>query len=54
MIQILCCGDLSEQAEEFENACFQAMIDAGVDPEWVEADYENIEELLLGRLGPLP
>ncbi len=53
-IHILSCSGLSEQEAEFENACFQAMIDAGVDPEWVEADYQNIEELLLGWLGPLP
>jgi hypothetical protein len=37
-----------------ERACGRAMIAAGVDPAWVAADYDNIDELLLGRLGPVP
>jgi hypothetical protein len=30
------------------------MIAAGVDAKWVEADYDNIDELLTGKLGPVP
>ena len=44
----------SDEGEELERACGQAMIDAGVDPQWVEADFKNIEELRSGQLGPLP
>ena len=37
-----------------EGACGRAMIAAGVDPAWVAADYDNIDELFLGHLGPMP
>ena len=37
-----------------EEAGGQAMLAAGVEPEWVEADYGNIDELLMGHLGPVP
>ncbi len=30
------------------------MVAAGVPEKWVEADYTNIDELLLGKLGPVP
>jgi len=53
-MEILCCCDIDQQADEFEQACQEAMIDAGVDPDWVKADFQNIEELLSGELGPLP
>ena len=42
------------ESERLENACARAMIAAGVDAQWVEADYANIDELLLGDLGPAP
>ena len=48
---ILCCSD---EAQVLEDACVVAMTDAGVDPEWVKADFGNIEELLRGELGPPP
>jgi len=40
--------------ERLTDACQQAMIAAGVDAKWVEADYNNIYELLSGSLGPVP
>lgn len=48
----LCCSDLSEDAKLLQDACSAAMIAAGLDPNWVKADYNNIDELLQGRLGP--
>ncbi len=30
------------------------MIEAGVESDWAEADYDNIDELLTGKLGPVP
>jgi predicted nucleotidyltransferase len=42
------------EAMGLEKACTEAMKDAGVDPDWVEADFKNIDELLLGELGPAP
>ena len=53
-IRILCFSDESEECRRLEQACAEAMIAAGVDAEWVRADYQNIDELLLGELGPLP
>ena len=44
---LLMCGEL-------EQACHEAMVAAGVDPLWAEADFDNIEELLNGSLGPVP
>lgn len=44
----------SEDCRRIEEACGQAMIAAGVEPTWVEADYHNIQELLTGLLGPVP
>ena len=38
----------------FYQACASSMLEAGVDPKWVEADFENIHELLTGSLGPPP
>ena len=51
---LLCSSDTSPEARALEAACAEAMIAAGVEPEWVEADYNNIDELLLGDLGPMP
>ena len=44
----------TEDCRRLESACFEAMIRTGLDREWVEADYDNIDELLMGELGPLP
>jgi GrpB-like predicted nucleotidyltransferase (UPF0157 family) len=44
----------SPDCKRLEDACAQAMIAAGLDPAWVEADYDNIDELLWGELGPVP
>ncbi len=44
----------SADCRRFEQACGKAMIAAGVGPKWVEADYDNIDELLSGELGPMP
>ncbi len=46
--------DKSEEKRQLSSACENAMIAAGVDPQWVEADYGNIDELLSGQLGPIP
>ena len=48
----LYCCDITETARQLDEACAEAMIFAGLDPAWVEADYGNIGELLDGRLGP--
>ena len=53
-METLCAYDKSAECRLLDDACAQAMIAAGVDPEWVEADYGNIHELLLGDLGPVP
>lgn len=44
----------SADLRRFEEACGKAMVAAGVEPEWVAADFDNIDELLSGKLGPLP
>ncbi|NIN06998.1 MAG: hypothetical protein GTO43_11735, partial [Armatimonadetes bacterium] len=46
------CADMPE--DPLEKAGYEAMIAAGVEPQWVEADFDNIDDLLLGRLGPPP
>ena len=46
----LCCCDLSKEAMKLWQQCQFGMIGAGVDRDWVEADYENINELLSGEL----
>ena len=51
---MLMASDTSEDCRTLETACAKAMIAAGVDEEWVEADFANLEELLSGELGPLP
>jgi hypothetical protein len=52
--EMLACYDASEECRRLEDACAQAMIEAGVSRAWVEADYDNIGELLTGSLGPVP
>ncbi|MHC4481057.1 MAG: DUF4037 domain-containing protein [Planctomycetota bacterium] len=52
--KMLCCYDESEECRRLNDACAEAMIAAGVEAEWVDADYGNIDELLLGDLGPMP
>jgi len=52
--EMLCVYDKSEECRRLEDACARAMVAAGVDAQWVEADYANIDELLLGELGPVP
>lgn len=52
--RLLCHGDSSPDARELESACAQAMRDAGIDAAWVQADFANIDELLQGKLGPMP
>ena len=43
---------MSEEAKRLQDGCSAAMIAAGVDGGWVKADYNNVDELLQGRLGP--
>jgi hypothetical protein len=46
--------DKSEECRRLTDACANMMIEAGVEPEWVTADFKNIDELLNGELGPVP
>lgn len=48
----LSCCDLSKDAMKLWQLSGHAMVAAGVDRDWVEADYDNIDELLMGQLGP--
>lgn len=48
----LWCYDKSEDARRLDEVCSDAMIAAGVEPDWVKADYDNIDELLHAKLGP--
>jgi hypothetical protein len=52
--EMLCCYDMSADCRRLEDACAGGMIEAGVTRAWVEADYDNIGELLAGSLGPVP
>ena len=47
-------GDKSEQSNEYFGAIDEAMVAAGVERGWVDNAYQNIDELLLGGLGPVP
>ena len=47
----LCCCDKSAEALALWEHCGNSMIAAGVSKEWVDADYDNINELLMGLLG---
>jgi hypothetical protein len=53
-LELLLCADRAPEAARLEEACYAAMKAAGVDPAWVEADFDNIHELLWGELGPVP
>lgn len=46
--------DPGTEGEWYWNVCADAMLAAGLDKAWVEADYDNIDELLNGSLGPPP
>lgn len=52
--ELLICEDVTEEARQLAEDCAQAMVAAGVEPAWVEADFHNIDELLNGELGPAP
>jgi len=52
--RILNCYDESEENRQLYDVLTAALRAAGVPPDWVEADYDNIDELLLGELGPVP
>ena len=54
VFQRLGCWDKTDEGRELEYVCGQAMIEAGVERDWVRADYDNVGELLSGQLGPLP
>lgn len=53
-IELLIYWDKSPDAVQLGEACDAALRDAGIDEDWVVAGYDNIDELLLGRLGPTP
>ena len=52
--ELLARSDLRADCRRLEDACAKAMLRAGVEPEWVKADYSNIDELLSRRLGAMP
>ncbi len=43
-----------EETRRLEEACTKAIINAGVESSWMENYFSNIDELLLGKLGPAP
>lgn len=47
-------SDRFPEARRLEEAGYAAMKAAGVDAAWVDADFDNIDELLWGELGPTP
>lgn len=48
------CSDLSSVAKEYWQALDEAVVTAGIDREWVQAGLDNMDELILGDLGPPP
>ena len=50
---LICDGDRPECCR-LEQTCAEAMLAAGVEPGWVRADFDNMNELLSGSLGPMP
>ena len=47
-------NDKNPDCQHVDAACFKAMVACGMDADWLENDYENMDELLLGKLGPPP
>ena len=43
-----------QECKQFETAFFAKMSEIGVPADWLKADFKNIDDLLLGRLGPVP
>ena len=43
-----------QECKRFEAAFFAKMSEIGVPADWLEADFKNIDDLLLARLGPAP
>ncbi len=52
--RVMHCSDTSPRSAEYFDAVDEAMVAAGVESEWVANAYQSIDELLLGRLGPMP
>jgi hypothetical protein len=46
--------DPGTEGEWFWEVTAKAAIEAGVDEAWINADYDNLDELLSGSLGPPP
>ena len=46
--------DLNENPGTPEQAFLEAVLAAGVGEHWLENDFDNIDDLLSGRLGPTP
>lgn len=53
-IELILYGDISKKSEDFFNDCDNALLEAGIDKVWVKAGYDNIDELLYGKLGQIP
>lgn len=53
-IELILYGNISKESADFFDACDDAILKAGIDKEWVKAGYDNVDELLYGRLGPIP
>lgn len=54
VIESMLYGDISSEARELAEECDKAMIESGIDEDWVNSGYDNIDELLHGKLGPTP
>lgn len=53
-IELILYGNISQESIEFFDACDKAVIEAGIDEAWVKSGYDNVDELLHGKLGPIP
>ncbi|WDV44205.1 hypothetical protein PV797_11775 [Clostridiaceae bacterium M8S5] len=54
VIEILLYEDKSKEARELSEACDNELLSLGINTDWVELGYDNIDELLHGKLGPTP
>jgi hypothetical protein len=50
----LCCSDKNRDAKLHEEMWDRALVEAGLDVNWVESAFDNIDDLLNGSLGPPP
>ena len=53
-IEAMLYDDISLEARELSEECDKIMIELGIEEPWVRSGYDNIDELLQGKLGPIP